>query len=644
VTLGARPELSPEQRALLLAWFDRRRATVLASLSNGAWRGAEPIAPSDRFYGALSAARVEVEPAFEAGSQIITEKYYAPSAYADPDLTVSNLVVELRARLRRAPTARAPSPALLEGGVSVITPYFRHRRFFPECAASVALMFEITRSVSETALEWVVINDDPSMTAADLLSMVPAALRNRTRIIDGGGMGTTRATNAGIEAARHGWLLFLDCDDMILPDAVVVMDHYARTQGGRYFSSALIDIDEDGRVIRYRPHLKPPGRAPAAGMIAGHLKAVHRSAFTDLGELNPLFDSCQDYDFLLRVLEAEDVILVPEYLYQYRWHDQTQSVSKVFEQERRVLEIKKVFVEGRQASVRDCPSGPAHTAGRIRIGAVIRSTGERTLSLLEAIASCRTLSDAIVIRPIVVVHGDDARVDFVRDLLARHGHGPETLDLLQAGEPDRLRGYPLNVGAEHALTVAGCHAFGILDDDDVYLPGMELMAFLAADDRPLVLAGRTLCRGLDGDVEELYPLLPSAVLLKQNFLPTNGVLFNAAAAGAVKERFGSMFPEDMHYLEDWVFLIRAIAADVPYRFFDRFVGEFRMGSDGNTGLRRRPFEFEKCTVKAHTLARQVARDMGARLEPHVVNLPQKLAGRMSADEVELALAWTAQSV
>jgi GT2 family glycosyltransferase len=81
------------------------------------------------------------------------------------------------------------------------------------------------------------------------------------------------------------------------------------------------DIVSDGVVLE--PHPKP-GWSPehmAALMYTCHLGVYRRTLATELGGFDTRFDGCQDFDFVLRLMELTDRIAhVPRILYHWRAH------------------------------------------------------------------------------------------------------------------------------------------------------------------------------------------------------------------------------------------------------------------------------------------------------------------------------------
>ncbi|MGA2528815.1 MAG: glycosyltransferase, partial [Acidimicrobiales bacterium] len=157
--------------------------------------------------------------------------------------------------------------------------------------------------------------------------------------------GISKATNAAIGRARGEYVVFLDHDDELHPEALAKM-------------AAAITANPDADVLysdedklnasgeRCVPSLKPdwsPDLLLSSAYFC-HMLVVRRSLLSELGGLRPEFDGSQDYDLMLRATEvARAVVHVPEILYHWRVLAGSTSADPhakpwAFEAERRALE------------------------------------------------------------------------------------------------------------------------------------------------------------------------------------------------------------------------------------------------------------------------------------------------------------------
>ena len=128
------------------------------------------------------------------------------------------------------------------------------------------------------------------------------------------------ATNDAANMATGKFLVFLDHDDELAPDALAeVASVILSTPEVDYIYSDDDKITEDG--VRFAPQFKP-GLSPVlllSYMYMAHLKAVRTSLYRDLGGFRSGFEGAQDYDFALRVTEAtRNIVHIPKVLYHWR--------------------------------------------------------------------------------------------------------------------------------------------------------------------------------------------------------------------------------------------------------------------------------------------------------------------------------------
>lgn len=137
--------------------------------------------------------------------------------------------------------------------------------------------------------------------------------------------GISMATNRAIIQSTGSYLAFMDCDDLLLPNAIETAAHYINSNPNiRYFYSNRDHIDERGKVISRLDFTeysyKNPSEQILTYMFAGHLKIIKKEAFYEVGLFKKEFDSCQDYDMALRMSESFSFSHIPETLYQHRNH------------------------------------------------------------------------------------------------------------------------------------------------------------------------------------------------------------------------------------------------------------------------------------------------------------------------------------
>lgn len=169
--------------------------------------------------------------------------------------------------------------------------------------------------------EWILVDDlSPSDSVRELIRE-HAARDSRIRLVEREVNGhIVAATNGGVELARGEFLVFLDHDDLLTPDALLRVSRYARKYTkADYFYSDEDKVDRDGNY--YGEFTKPvwsPERLRGQNYTS-HLSVMRTSVVREVGGLREGYDGSQDHDLALRVSErARRVIHIPHVLYHWR--------------------------------------------------------------------------------------------------------------------------------------------------------------------------------------------------------------------------------------------------------------------------------------------------------------------------------------
>ena len=187
------------------------------------------------------------------------------------------------------------------------------------------MLEEAIRSVrKQTFADWELCLVDDGSTKPEVIAALQrhAATDPRihlTRRETAGGIST--ATNTALELASGDYIALLDHDDELVPDALQQIAEQIAAQPDLDMIYSDEDVVDDSGLIDYHPK---PGWSPehmSALMYTCHLGVYRRSLATDLGGFQSRFDGCQDYDFVLRLMERTDRIAhIPRILYHWRAH------------------------------------------------------------------------------------------------------------------------------------------------------------------------------------------------------------------------------------------------------------------------------------------------------------------------------------
>lgn len=159
----------------------------------------------------------------------------------------------------------------------------------------------------------------------------------------------SKATNDGIEKAKGEFIAFMDCDDVIAPNALYEFAmKLNENQELDFIYSDEDKLSEDGKH-RHSPFFKPDWSPDTfmSLMYTNHLAVYRTELVKKVGGLRSEFNGTQDYDFTLRFMELSDnkrVGHIPKIL--YYWRERGESIASSPEAKPYVFEaIKKAKEE-----------------------------------------------------------------------------------------------------------------------------------------------------------------------------------------------------------------------------------------------------------------------------------------------------------
>jgi glycosyltransferase involved in cell wall biosynthesis len=232
--------------------------------------------------------------------------------------------------------------------VSVITPCYRQGRFLADAIESV-------RAQDYRHVEHIVVNDGSDDDTDDVAARYATTIRYISK--PNGGLSSAR--NAGLQAARGTFAIFLDADDLLAPGAISALVHATRGRdsclvvgGWRHFSVRA----DDGPKASFPARDHQPLRLLIDQNIAPiHACLVSVEAVKAQGGFDENLEACEDWDAWLSVVAGgATIVAVDDVVACYR--NTPNSVSK---DARRML-AARVHVLLRMHDV--VLSSPAHVA------------------------------------------------------------------------------------------------------------------------------------------------------------------------------------------------------------------------------------------------------------------------------------------
>ncbi len=205
--------------------------------------------------------------------------------------------------------------------MSVCVPvYNTTRAFFDELLASV---------VNQSYANWELCIANASDDRAVVNELVSKYADERILIEDVENEGISANTNRAVRLSSGHYLVFLDHDDLLSPNALFeAAQAVARTEAGFIYSDeALFKKDMlHSKVGHFKPDYSPQYLLNV-NYIA-HLVAIRRDLFNKVGGFRSEFDGSQDHDLYLRVLEETGgAVHIPKVLYYWREHEDSTSTG-----------------------------------------------------------------------------------------------------------------------------------------------------------------------------------------------------------------------------------------------------------------------------------------------------------------------------
>lgn len=196
---------------------------------------------------------------------------------------------------------------------SIITPSYNQGRFLKDCVESV---------LSQTGVEVEHIVTDAGSTdeTLDVLASYPH-LQWTSEPDDG----MSDGINKGFRKASGDWLMWLNCDDYLLPGALEkVAEFIAKHPNADIVHGDCVYIQEDKTPIR-RKFDTPVDEWDLlfVGCIIPSTSAFYRREIIDSGHLlDTAYRNCMDWEYYLRLSRSGYRFgYIPEALAHFRWYE-----------------------------------------------------------------------------------------------------------------------------------------------------------------------------------------------------------------------------------------------------------------------------------------------------------------------------------
>ena len=220
-----------------------------------------------------------------------------------------------------APRLYQPVEANANSLVSVIITAYNYGHYLEQAINSVLQQTHAEKEI-------IVIDDGSTDQTQELLAQYPLVRSFKTNRV-----GLSWARNIGAVAAKGQFLVFLDADDYLLPDALEQNLHqFAAKPLAAFVSGAHLRIDDAGTFI---PHPEAPYKFEdnyisllQGNYIAMEATVMYRRELFFHFRFNTQLEACEDYELNLQIARHLPVFSHREFIAVYRIHKKNMSANQ----------------------------------------------------------------------------------------------------------------------------------------------------------------------------------------------------------------------------------------------------------------------------------------------------------------------------
>lgn len=205
--------------------------------------------------------------------------------------------------------------------VSVIIPCYNQGHFLSDAIESVLHQ-------SYKCFEIIVVNDGSSDNTRDV-----AARYQSIRYVEQENRGLAGARNAGMKESRGQYLVFLDADDLLWPEALQKAVEVLHDHPECAFASGQHRVINNDLTPRFKYPSRPLLKDHYLTLLRFNYIGMHatvmyrREALEAIGGFDESLSASEDYDVYLKITRTQPVISHPHIVADYRRHTANMSLN-----------------------------------------------------------------------------------------------------------------------------------------------------------------------------------------------------------------------------------------------------------------------------------------------------------------------------
>jgi glycosyltransferase involved in cell wall biosynthesis len=226
-----------------------------------------------------------------------------------------------------------------ERSLTVVLPVYNGQRYLRDAIESIL-------GQSYRDFELLIVDDGSSDSTPNILAHF-ADRDRRIRLLRHGNKGVGYSIQRGMREARGKLIAEIGADDIVLPDRFrKQVTFFENNPDYVLLGGQLSIIDGRGRRIGMRRYPKTDEQLRKAlveyNPFGGSSLMYRRQAALDSGGYTSRFQTCEDYDFLLRLSKLGKIANHPDTLSEYRLHGGATKSQKTLQQLKDTLAVKRV--------------------------------------------------------------------------------------------------------------------------------------------------------------------------------------------------------------------------------------------------------------------------------------------------------------